>query len=820
MRDKMDKIRSIIRLELESAYGQEVLYAKDCQSLSISIQEKTKRNISVSTLKRLFGIIQSPYYPSKYTLDTLAVYLNYESWSDLVKIQSPRSILTAEQDYWAKLKSRIGNITDQSLSSIKSKLGDRYTDFPVRQFAVKKFEEFLNSSQAATAFIAPEGYGKTTIVAQLTEMFFVGENARYPDDIVCLIDGSILFNLINLNQEIVRILDIAQMEDRNNFSNYFRKNPDQVKGRFVLIIESLYQIFHQEEKLNRFTENLMDIIAYYEHIPWFKLLITCRPDNWKIFANMIQKDPHLKTLWYGVNFTGPANDSINIPVLSNYEIRYYLEKRHSARKVEKLKFYHPDISELCNTPYMLYLFSMIQDPQHICSDLELLEYFVTNRILVEPYLQEKSAIIHAFFVRSDYLKKSTSVDKLDLRTSDEYSSAYKELIFQNVFYEYTVPGKYLAVKTYVKFSNDILLAFFLANKWIEENDLNLELIRRILSYYVNNPNLQTNLVKILIKIAFKEERTDVLKNIFTVLESETASTDLPDRDQVKREIIYTIGVELRNNKKLRRILIPHYAKSKSGQQYYFEGFFDMDSLVLHSGDDIDLYLQHKQTEDAKIYGHFLKFMQYFLSSQETLCREEYEIIRHLKLSDLMEPTLAGYYYGAQLIYQTHFGEGPEPGLMEMVYQRSELLFDEKLQALSGVPIFEYIINYSLNFGDDFTDIVKLSEQALKRYEIASRPHSWRHQMFLLIYARALLHAGDKEKALSIFKKTAVGAIPVNNKYYVRLRYYLIRLDFLILENRKAEALGIIKEMKTISKVIKHQFFYERALSFEQKVKMR
>ena len=38
----------------------------------------------------------------------------------------------------------------------------------------------------------------------------------------------------------------------------------------------------------------------------------------------------------------------------------------------------------------------------------------------------------------------------------------------------------------------------------------------------------------------------------------------------------------------------------------------MDSLVLHSGDSINHYLENKHTDEAMIYGHFLKFMQYFL----------------------------------------------------------------------------------------------------------------------------------------------------------------------------------------------------------------
>jgi len=818
MKDQIDNIRSILRLELQRAYGQEVLYAKDCQALSISILQKTERRISISTLKRLFGIIHCLYNPSRFTLDTMAVYLNYEDWSHLLESHNSGKLNSTDQEYWNRLKKRIETVTDQSLTSMKAKLGDQVSDFPVREFAIERFEAFLNSPKTATAFIAPGGSGKTTIVTQLTELFFTGETARYPHDIVCLIDGSILFNLINLNQEIVRMIRIVDVEDRNSFSNYFLKNPEQVKGRFVLIIESLYQIYHQEERLNRFVENLMDIIAAYAHISWFKLLITCRPDNWRIFSNMTHKNPHLKSQWFNVNFAGPPNESINIPVLSNEEIRYYLKKRHSAKSVEKLKFYHPDIAEVFNTPYMLHLFSAIQNPRDIGSDLELLNYFVSRKILVEPYLQEKSDLIHTFFVRSNHAKQSVSVNKLELPTSAEYSSAYKELIFHNVFYEFTIPGEYLSVKTYVKFSNDILLAFFLANIWIQENGLDLDLFHRVLTFYRDNPHLQTNIIKFLIKIAFKEERTGVLKDIFSIMERETGFEDLPDVALVNREIMNTVGVELRKNKRLREVLIPHYAKSAAGQQYYFEGFFDMDSLVLFAGNNIDLYLENKQSSDAKIYGHFLKFMQYFLSTNQPLCRKEYEILRTLSLPDHAEPSLAGYYYGAQLIYQSCFEDGPDPKLMEKVYSMSKSMFEKGLQPATGFPIFEYIISYSLNYGDDFTNIVTLSQQVLKRYEIVSSAHTWRHQMFHLIYSRALLNIGELQAAVSLYKRIAIGAIPVNNKYYVRLRYYLIRVEFLTFEKKRTEALTTIEEIKTIAKMIKHQFFYDRALLFEKKVR--
>ena len=89
-----------------------------------------------------------------------------------------------------------------------------------------------------------------------------------------------------------------------------------------------------------------------------------------------------------------------------------------------------------------------------------------------------------------------------------------------MLYEYTVQGNYLSVVTYVKFTNDILLGFFLTNKWIEENGFNLDLFRKIYKFYENNNQLQTGILKYLIKFAFKENNADILKNIFLIFEGE------------------------------------------------------------------------------------------------------------------------------------------------------------------------------------------------------------------------------------------------------------------------------------------------------------
>ena len=56
---------------------------KDYELLCSSIYEETGRTIGVTTMKRLMGYISDKRNTNEYTLNTIAVYLGYQSWNEL-----------------------------------------------------------------------------------------------------------------------------------------------------------------------------------------------------------------------------------------------------------------------------------------------------------------------------------------------------------------------------------------------------------------------------------------------------------------------------------------------------------------------------------------------------------------------------------------------------------------------------------------------------------------------------------------------------------------------------------------------------------------
>ena len=65
--------------------------AGDFALLASLIYKKTKRNIGVTTLKRLFCYINDDRKASEYTLNTIALHLGFSTWDEYTSLQKIES---------------------------------------------------------------------------------------------------------------------------------------------------------------------------------------------------------------------------------------------------------------------------------------------------------------------------------------------------------------------------------------------------------------------------------------------------------------------------------------------------------------------------------------------------------------------------------------------------------------------------------------------------------------------------------------------------------------------------------------------------------
>ena len=83
----MNKIVKL-KKDCERIYGRTVSTPSDFECLSLKIRKATGRNISVSTLKRIWGYVDYPHNPSNEILSVLSAYVGYKDWHDFNNAES------------------------------------------------------------------------------------------------------------------------------------------------------------------------------------------------------------------------------------------------------------------------------------------------------------------------------------------------------------------------------------------------------------------------------------------------------------------------------------------------------------------------------------------------------------------------------------------------------------------------------------------------------------------------------------------------------------------------------------------------------------
>ena len=123
-------LSEIIKKKIEEKSGIKIRYSRDCDILANEIFKKSNCKLSASTIRRLFGFIKSEATPRVYSLDVIAIYLDYPSWDDLIQSLNKSETVT----------SKI--ITE--IKSSKIKKGDKY-QYSCKPSVVVSFECIGNS---------------------------------------------------------------------------------------------------------------------------------------------------------------------------------------------------------------------------------------------------------------------------------------------------------------------------------------------------------------------------------------------------------------------------------------------------------------------------------------------------------------------------------------------------------------------------------------------------------------------------------------------------------------------------------------------------
>jgi len=518
------KIIDLLKKDIQDKFGKNILYGKDCAVLSKQIYTETQRQISSSTIKRFFGVVNSKFHPSKYTLETFVLFVGFRNWHDYLSHFDDAKTPDLTSDAWSNLQNRAALINELSLTSLKQKTGYFVKTTIFRSFLNEWLEAFLESKKTASLFVAPDGYGKSTLIIQLMEHLLSKEDENFKNDLVFLIDGGIFFNLYSKHSNNELLNQILEFKINTSLAFYFHNNPQKRKGRIWLIIDSVDEIFFDKERYHHLMENLMRLIMANDN-GWYKVLFTCRPENLDVFTYILNKTPQLEESWFGVEFHNHnMAEIINVPGFTKEEIEFVLKKTEFEHDFDYLEQYFGNILDNLSNPYFLSLFLEEFKSNKKISELTLLENFLHRKLYSSPYRDEKLKIIDSFVELCSRGKETNSVRKDLLLSKAEYDFAYRRLISNGIFYEYTLPPGQSKRNTYVKFKQSMLFEYFLFHTWISGKAPEVKTILKIKDYYENNIQLQCSLLKLITRDLLQNDRHDTIEQLLFHLDK-TASCE-------------------------------------------------------------------------------------------------------------------------------------------------------------------------------------------------------------------------------------------------------------------------------------------------------
>ncbi|MFA4870361.1 MAG: NACHT domain-containing protein [Pedobacter sp.] len=448
----------------------------DCKRISIEISRTLNKNVSETTIKRLFGFAEVKHNFSKFTITTLSEYVSGEN------IESGGAGTNIIPASWIDVKRKVFKITDLALKGIKNRSGMPYDMTIGRKFAEYDFDEFFQSDHSFTAFIAQPGYGKTILLSHLAESFARNSTSTYRDSAILFLQAYSFFNLENPTFNFEDLLKaVLNIPKRDSLMTYIEDNYKKSKGKLVIILDSFSELPLKKESMKQLFESIINFICAIEHMNSIKLVISMRSATWSCFYDLFRHSAYLKAKWFPGNYFN-INEPSNVPPLTEKEIDLIISKIDGLNTKE----INPNLKAQLKFPFHIQLYHQLkeEDPTFNYSTNitfhELASRFIQENIYSSNYYTEKILFLKKIIQLTDYGKNGISIQKDSLIGElSTFKNAYTELLSDGIIME---EKRYedFHPREFVLFIHPHIFEYFLFVELLEK--FNLQVDEKFFSY--------------------------------------------------------------------------------------------------------------------------------------------------------------------------------------------------------------------------------------------------------------------------------------------------------------------------------------------------
>jgi len=446
----------------------------DCKRISIEISRHLNKNVSETTIKRLFGFAVVKHKFSTFTLTTLAEYVDMAK-TEIVAPAAFIAPLEEKTDAFKVLKDKTDKITHFTLKTVRNRSGIPYEMTIGRKFAEHDFEEFYNGNYVFTCFISQPGYGKTILLSHLAEDMFFRPNAPYGHSCILFIKAYSFFNKDTLHIDIEEQLrSQLQIGANENVLDYINKLQIQRGSKFIIIIDGFGELVLKKEDKNILFDSLINLICSLEEYKNIKLILSMRSTSWIRFYDRVRHSSYMKSKWFCGNYFN-LNELSNVPPLSEKEVDIIVSKINYLDNKE----INPRLKNQLKFPFHIQLYYQLkeEDPDFNyytnITFFELISRFIQEKIYRSNYYTEKILFLKKIIQLTNYGKLTASVEKDSLLAElAVFRNAYMELLSDGILME----EKQLEnahPKEYVRFLHPHMFEYFLFVEILEKFHLQI-----------------------------------------------------------------------------------------------------------------------------------------------------------------------------------------------------------------------------------------------------------------------------------------------------------------------------------------------------------
>lgn len=605
----------LLRKNVEHRLGITISSARECVALSQALLDVVQAKVSITTIKRFWGLVSSDVKPSKFTLNALSRYVGYVDFPDFE--QGIRADDTSDSSStWENYRSIAREISEFSLNCLKSRMGmQRYSSTLRRDFTKNFFDSFRSSGKVATAMVAPSGWGKSVNVAHIVDEYFIAGGSQCYGDLLFYFDMKAIVGFSRYTQ-LLEELFISMLGGSGNydFKSLFLRHPNWRKGDVYIVIDSV----STEEQLSK----IIALVNNYSMEGWLHIIFTCRPTLWILGSKSIPLESQHQ--FHNLDCSANETTYCNVPTMSIGERLLMLFHSNTMNVYSFRLLCRNEVNTLLSIPSHM---SILQDQtmRGNFSVLDLLWAVFKTKVAERSSRLRLSGFLSNMLEATNYGRiRNVRVDSKLFMALQSYSDVFEIFSALGVIKIKFFDDAHMDAGVMLTFNDGHFFEFILFSYWLSNNGyiVDMALMESISAFYNDDEHLKLKVLKWIFRYAFREGVVDCVSGAFDFAERAFSDTRYVFEF---RNLVCSLYA---SHPGIRHLMM----RSDAELIYYLCNYSDVDHLDSSLRHVIEMILERQSCRDYHLRAYMVYIYSYFIDYDKAGCERVYA-----RLSEFLKP---------------------------------------------------------------------------------------------------------------------------------------------------------------------------------------